>query len=233
MEENFYTSFSGEITKERLSVYRADSCDDETALARYLYNIELCKSLYSSLNMFEIAFRNSVDRALQNFTRTSDWFEKLTFTGECAKNIAAAKEKIRKRNKPITHDRIIAELTLGFWASLFSKRYAQEKFQPYIIKRCFRNASKAERSATTLWNNLEKIRHLRNRVFHYERLIHWKDLRERHEKLLAFTKLLAPKSYEILSKTDGFGAIYSAGLTPTGQLVKGNFNLRPSDKETT
>ena len=229
MEEKFYESFSAEITKERLSVYRADGCDDETALARYLYNIELCKSLYTSLNMFEIAFRNSIDKALRNFTGTSDWFEKVRLARECTKKIDAAKEKIQKRKKPISHDRIIAELTLGFWTSLFSKRYAQEKFQPYIIKHCFRNASKAERSAVSLWNNLEKIRLLRNRVFHYERLIHWKDLKARHEKLLEFTKLLAPKSYEILSKTDGFDAIHSAGTTPKIHLVKDNFNTYTSE----
>lgn len=224
MEEKFYEGFSAEITKERLSVYRADGCDDETALARYLYNIKLCKSFYTSLNMFEIAFRNSVDRALQDFTGASDWFGKLRLARECTKKIDAAKEKIQKRKKPISHDRIIAELTLGFWTSLFSRRYAQEKFQPYIIKQCFRNASKAERAATFLWNNLEKIRLLRNRVFHYERLVHWKDLKARHEKLLEFTKLLAPKSYEILLKTDGFDAIHSAGITPQIQFVKDNFN---------
>lgn len=232
MKEKFYKSFSAEITKERLSVYKADGCDDETALARYLYNIKLCKSFYTSLNMFEIAFRNSVDRALQNFTGTSDWFEKLSLARECIENINAAKKKIQKRKKSITHDRVVSELTLGFWTSLFSKRYAQEKFQPYIIKQCFRNAAKAERSATSLWSNLEKIRHLRNRVFHYERLIHWKDLKARHEKLLEFTKLLAPKSYEILLKTDGFDAIHSAGITPVVQLVKDNFNTEASDMKT-
>lgn len=231
MEKKFYEDFSSEITQERLSVYRADGCDDETALARYLYNIKLCKSLYSSLNMFEIALRNSVDKALQNFTSTSDWFEKLRLVRECTKSIESAKEKIQKRKNPITHNRVISELTLGFWTSLFSKRYAQEKFQPYIIKQCFRNVPKAERSATSLWNNFEKIRHLRNRVFHYERLIHWRDLKERHEKLLEFTKLLAPKSYTILLKTDEFSIIYSAGITSTLQSVKDNFNKDDLDLE--
>ncbi|MBD5408260.1 MAG: hypothetical protein HDR54_02520 [Treponema sp.] len=231
MEKKFYENFSSEITQERLSVYRADGCDDETALARYLYNIKLCKSLYSSLNMFEIALRNSVDKALQNFTSTSDWFEKLRLVRECTKSIESAKEKIQKRKKPITHNRVISELTLGFWTSLFSKRYAQEKFQPYIIKQCFRNVPKAERSATSLWNNFEKIRHLRNRVFHYERLIHWRDLKERHEKLLEFTELLAPNSYKILLKTDEFSIIYSAGITSTLQSVKDNFNKDDLDLE--
>ncbi len=64
-------------------------------------------------------------------------------------------------------------------------------------------------------------------MFHYERLIHWKNLNEKHKKLIEFTKLLAPKSYEILSKTDGFDAVHSAGIKPTRQLVKGNFNLKP------
>lgn len=68
-------------------------------------------------------------------------------------------------------------------------------------------------------------------MFHYERLIHWRDLKERHEKLLEFTKLLAPNSYTILLKTDEFSIIYSAGITSTLQSVKDNFNKDDLDLE--
>ncbi|MBD5399545.1 MAG: hypothetical protein HDR57_02785 [Treponema sp.] len=137
MEKKFYEDFSSEITQERLSVYRADGCDDETALARYLYNIKLCKSLYSSLNMFEIALRNFVDKTLQNFTSTSNWFEKLRLVRECTKSIESAKEKIQKRKKPITHNRVISELTLGFWTSLFFQAICARKISTIYNKTVF------------------------------------------------------------------------------------------------
>ena len=32
--------------------------------SQFKYNIEVCKSLYSSLNIFEVSFRNAIDKAL-------------------------------------------------------------------------------------------------------------------------------------------------------------------------
>lgn len=73
MNSAFYSRFEDIFTKSRLSVYRQDGVDDTTALARYLYNIELCKSLYATLNIFEVLLRNLIDRALTSFTQKIDW----------------------------------------------------------------------------------------------------------------------------------------------------------------
>ena len=73
MNSAFYSRFEDIFTKSRLSVYRQDWVDDTTALARYLYNIELCKSLYATLNIFEVSLRNLIDRALTSFTQKIDW----------------------------------------------------------------------------------------------------------------------------------------------------------------
>ncbi len=73
MNSAFYSRFEDIFTKSRLSVYRQDGVDDTTALARYLYNIELCKSLYATLNIFEVSLRNLIDRALTSFTQKIDW----------------------------------------------------------------------------------------------------------------------------------------------------------------
>ncbi|MBQ9239032.1 MAG: hypothetical protein IJ191_06950 [Treponema sp.] len=71
MNGAFYNKIEDIFTKSRLSVYRQDGVDGATALARYLYNIELCKSLYAVLNVFEISLRNSIDKALCLFTQNS------------------------------------------------------------------------------------------------------------------------------------------------------------------
>ena len=41
MNKDFYENLETIFTSARLSVYRQDGTDESTALARYLYNIEL------------------------------------------------------------------------------------------------------------------------------------------------------------------------------------------------
>ena len=114
MNKHFYSEIESSFTSSRLSVYKQDSADDTTCLARYLYNIEVCKSLYSSLNIFEVTFRNAIDKVLCTVAGADNWYDILTLDSTSMKNINDAKHKIQKKGKPVTHDRIISELTFVF-----------------------------------------------------------------------------------------------------------------------
>ena len=168
----FYTGIEKILTKNRLSVYRQDGCDNITAIARYLYNIEICKSLYPALHIFEISLRNSIDSALTMYAKDQKWYDIVRLNQHSQLKIDEAKKKIKKRNKTVTHDRLIAELTLGFWTTFLIKTYSQCAFQSFIIKNCFRQMPKNLRNIGSLQITFEKLRALRNRVSHYERLIH-------------------------------------------------------------
>lgn len=114
MNKHFYSEIESSFTSSRLSVYKQDGADDTTCLARYLYNIEVCKSLYSSLNIFEVTFRNDTDKVLYTVAGADNWYDILTLDSTSMKNINDAKHKIQKKRKPVTHDRIISELTFVF-----------------------------------------------------------------------------------------------------------------------
>lgn len=73
MDKNTFESLKKSISEERLAVYRADGVDDTTAIARYIYNIALCKSLYPFINIFEVTLRNSIDKALEKYFNQSEW----------------------------------------------------------------------------------------------------------------------------------------------------------------
>ena len=61
LERNLIELFS----ENRLSSYKYSSSDtDSVALERYLYNIELSKSLYPLLSILEIALRNRINEAI-------------------------------------------------------------------------------------------------------------------------------------------------------------------------
>lgn len=85
MNKYFYKNLETIFTSSRLSVYRQDGTDESTALARYLYNIELCRSLYVTLNIFEVSLRNAFDKALSSFAG-ENWYETLPLRQKSAKN---------------------------------------------------------------------------------------------------------------------------------------------------
>jgi hypothetical protein len=60
MNQIFFQQIEGILTSERLDAYRQDGVPPVTTLARYLWNMALCESLYSPLQMAEIALRNSL-----------------------------------------------------------------------------------------------------------------------------------------------------------------------------
>ena len=224
MNDTFYARLEHILTKPRLSVYQQDGADDTTALARYLYNIELCRALYTPLHIFEVSLRNAIDDALQAFLGIADWYDALPFDSIAKGKIAAAKDKITKKGRSATHDRIIAELTLGFWTSLFTARYSRYGFQSYIIKRCFSRCPRSQRSAKSLQKTFDKIRLVRNRVSHYERIIGEKDLSAQHDQLLECIRWIDESAYALVAEADRFVDIHAAGLSPFVALVRERWN---------
>ncbi len=224
MNNTFYSKIEHNFTKSRLAVYRQDGVDDTSALARYLYNMGLCKTLYTVLNVFEITLRNKIDEALCSFAGKDDWYDVLPLDNSSKAKVTEAKNKITKKGKTATHDRIIAELTLGFWTSLLTTRYSQAKFQSHIIKNCLSKCPAKLRSIKSLQNIFDKIRILRNRVSHYERIIHWKDLLSQHEQLIECIKWLDEESFNLVAEIDMFEYIYSASVKPFIVLVKKKWN---------
>ena len=224
MDKRFYSEIENAFTVSRLSVYKQDGADDLTCLARYLYNIEVCKSLYSSLNIFEVTFRNAIDTVLCSVAGADNWYDILTLDSTSMKNINDAKHKIQKKGKLVTHDRIVSELTFGFWTSLLTPRYSQAAFQSKIIKACFKTVPAAQRNIKYLQIRFDKVRVLRNRVSHHERIIHWKDLNTQHAELLESIKWLNNTSYELACSCDKFPKVYAKSLKTYKRYVKRHWN---------
>ena len=121
MDKNTFDSLKKSISEERLAVYRADGVDDTTAIARYIYNIALCKSLYPLINIFEVTLRNSIDKALEKYFNQPDWNNVIHLNQTELMMINDAMLKIKRQGKKYSHGRLIAEITLGFWVALHER----------------------------------------------------------------------------------------------------------------
>ena len=127
LEENLVKLFSS----NRLNSYKYDNNDTYSiVLERYLYNIELSKSLYPLLSFLEISLRNRINQAIETVIQ-QDWLLKehnqqnILFPNEYKKLLEAKQKLMNKGHKNIGKDDLIAELSLGFWIHLCTKNIKQ------------------------------------------------------------------------------------------------------------
>lgn len=216
MQRDFFAQIEKAISSDRLSVYAADGVNEQAAFARYLLNMALSQALYVPLQLCEVALRNAIHAHLAQVFRREDWFDEPSFrlTDWGASEVRKAKEKLAWAQKTITPGRVVAELQFGFWTSMFEAHYERTPFLPRGIKGVFPYLPKSLHNRKDRKNDLERIRNLRNRVFHHERVLHWRDLNEQHALLLQLIGWLNPALKELAIKLDQFTLIHQAGLAP-------------------
>jgi len=218
MNPNFFDKIQPALAAERLDAYRQDQAAPQVALARYLWNMALCESLYSPLQMIEIALRNALQRSLESHFRSPHWFDvpacwhMLTSTQQ--DQINGAKQNLQRQNKSLTPGRIVSELTFGFWTAFFNKRAAQNRDAIRITARAFHGAPKSQRDIRSMNRRLTLIRELRNRVFHHERIIHWADLDSRHAAIMETLGWISSELQELAIVLNRFPVTRMAGTQP-------------------
>jgi hypothetical protein len=87
--------------------------------------------------------------------------------------INEAKSKILKREEKISKEKLVAELSFGFWTALFKSPYAKQ-MRTTDLKRVFSNLPSKDKvliDRSILSVKLNHIRAFRNRVFHHEKVI--------------------------------------------------------------
>jgi hypothetical protein len=99
MDKRFYENV---FSTERMQKYFENyPNDEEKAIAHYLYNIELSQSFYSTLSMFEVALRNSLNKQLTIHFGTQEWYLKIDSVNglrNLRHSINTAKKHILNRN---------------------------------------------------------------------------------------------------------------------------------------
>ena len=221
MNPRFFGKIEEGLSSERLGAYAGGqggaAPDPCVTLARYLLNMALCESLYSPLQLCEIALRNAIHRHVSLLMGRIDWYDDSRFilTPWAAGEVTKAKSKLAKTRKPITTGRVVAELQFGFWISLFEAHYEQKTpFLPGAFKAVFPHLPKSLHKRKERKGDLDKIRQLRNRVFHHERIVHWADLDAQHQLVLAVISWIGPDICQMADALDRFTSIRNDGLKP-------------------
>lgn len=215
MNGPFFQQVEAILATERLDAYRQDGVPPVTTLARYLWNMALCESLYSPLQMAEIALRNSLHRSLVAHFQRPDWYDVITGLPQWQQDqLAVARNQLLKGNKPLTPGRMVAELHFGFWTGFFNKSQARTGLGHALAASAFPHAPRTERDLRKLDARWKRIRDLRNRVFHHERIIHWIDLDGQHAAVLEVIGWASPELRQMGVALDRFTSIRQQGLNP-------------------
>jgi hypothetical protein len=152
------------------------------ALELYKYNIQIAQTLHPLISILEVALRNGIDRALNKHFHDANWL--ITQRGQFAhpkmvykssrghvlpdrffiEKLKKADGKLSSRGIPLTHGKLLAELTFGFWIKFFDSNSIK------ILKgaplQAFRHKPKCK--LADVHSHLNSIVTLRNRIAHNE-----------------------------------------------------------------
>ncbi len=215
MNPGFFQQVEASLATERLDAYRQDGAAPATALARYLCNVAISESLYAPLQMAEVALRNSVHRCLTARFSSSQWFDVIpSLTPWQKQRVQESRQKLQVTGKAVTPGSMVAELNFGFWTGFFNKAHGGTGLGHTLANQAFAHAPREERDMKKLDARWKRIRDLRNRVFHHERIIHWSDLDAQHAAILDIIGWTSPALRDITAALDRFTALRRDGLDP-------------------
>lgn len=171
-----YTEFEKTISQPRMSRYLlACSGDTKKAMTLYRLNLRLSQELFTTISCFEIALRNAIDRQYtQQFG--NDWLKDAVLPNGIFDNIPCRKTAHiitvahRRLQLNYSHPKLLPEMDFGFWRYLFAQPqfFAGGQTLLRIFPAKPRSTPSVQYNHSYVFNELEKINALRNRIAHHE-----------------------------------------------------------------
>jgi hypothetical protein len=222
MVTQFIADLERPISRVRLENYRPANGSDLDMVVNYFYNLERSEALYPTLQAFEIALGNSIHLTLKDHFQTDDWFDRRGFLPAWQRSqISAARATLLKEKKAHDADRIVAELHFGFWHSMFNSPFERGLWRPNhsaLVGQVFPQISRKERNRQSVWDRIDRVRIIRNRVMHYEPIWYRARLQGGHGSILEALYWISPAMHQTIAMCDRFPELLLVGRT--GMEVK-------------
>ncbi len=219
--------FQSSLSTARIESYRQVGDSDFDVMVAYLWNVALGESLHPALQTAEVSLRNAIYRSLdkrhrERTGRETSWLsEDVYFAPKQWNDLKEIRKRYRDREaKEPTDDQIISASNMGFWISILSVRYeglVWSRLGYNLLWDIFPHAPKeisnpSRRMILSDYHDaFNKVRLLRNRVSHYERICHRSDLVRLHSEIYDSIGWINPRLRAIVEATDSFNKIHSLG----------------------
>ncbi len=204
----------------RLEAYRPTGASDLEMVVNYLWNIQLSGALYPCLQSFEVALRNSIHVSLSDHFQSEFWFDQGILLEWQEETLQEARDQFTTYHKPHEAGRIVAELPFGFWSSMFNRPYEPIWYADGArpLTAVFPNLPRTLRNRKHISRRVERIRRLRNRVFHYEPIWNKHDLPERHRQVDEALSWISLDMRDVMALSDRFDRVFHDKLTIEAKL---------------
>lgn len=177
----------GTLSSPRLSTYEREASNLDGALELYLWNANVSGAFFPCLHICEVTIRNAVSEVLFKLHGNQwPWDNGFINTLPNPKygynprnNLQQARDKLSDVNK------VIPELNFVFWQKMFTSRHDDQLWLPHF-RTTFPHADASvaiQALRGEIYNDLEKIRKLRNRIAHHEPIFRRK-LNENYEVII-------------------------------------------------
>ena len=211
-------SLSQSISEERMAPYRQGAESNSiTPFARYLWNTALGECLYPGLQALEITLRNSLHQSVMGDRGTENWFEEVLDIQDLTA-LEEIKNRITNHNIPEVAGQIVANSDFGFWIRLMNSRY-ENVLWPGLLRTAFPTMPNRVRKRQTISKRLNRIRAVRNRVFHYEPIWNDSSLAQKHEEIYETIGWINLQVLDATKLFDRFPEVYSSGPEYFEQLL--------------
>jgi hypothetical protein len=214
-----YPAFEQLLSPARIGRFaRAMHQDRQKTILLYRYNIYLSQRMFGVMHIFEVALRNKIDAHYKAHFQQNDWLVQQSIHGGAFHGLRSASiieshyQKLLARNQ-YTHDRLISELSFGFWTTLFDRpqfRAGGQKIHTIFTDRPVGTNQK------TINQELDKIRQFRNRIAHHQPLcfnandeLDLSYSQERYQLIIQYTQWLGYGQSTIYHGLDHMQVIFS------------------------
>lgn len=208
----------GLLSGARLAPYLAAAGGDAAAAARlYGWNVAASCALWGDFAILEVCLRNAIHAALAERAGRDEWWAVTPLHRADAARVdqAVRAANARSRTGAKAGD-VVSELTLGFWAGLVANRYHQRLWEP-VLHRAFPRLDTTRRE---LHSKLERLRKLRNRVAHHEKIFN-RDIADDHAKAIQVAAAIHPAPARLISEASRVPQVLAA----RGAVVAGSAPL--------
>ena len=213
------------ISPIRLESYRPSTAgSDLQMIVTYLWNTTLSEAVYPVLQGLEVALRNSIDAALRATYGSDEWFDvPHALELRQKKTVIDAKLALQRDKRAITPGRVIAQLNFGFWTALLSRPYHTRLWEPHgyrLLDTVFPHVPRRFRNRDEIYQRYDRIRGIRNRVFHFEPIWSRADLRHDHREMLEAIGWISPTLRDSIGLFDRFDDVHERGWAQIEAAVR-------------
>lgn len=179
------------LSAARFEPFLTGADDDHIrAVALYDWHAEITAACFEMVHHFEVLVRNAIDGVLgegqpQEPIKDTWLMDFGVLQPDGVKQVILAVERL-EQGKGITRGRVVAGVSFGFWAGLFSKRY--EELWRHRLRHAFPHGSVTRKDLTQRMRLLQRFR---NRVAHHDCLL-GQNIGERADDMLLIASWIDP-----------------------------------------